>query len=125
DCGHGLVMGHYLLTNGHQRRSGAVATIAVVRGVVAYRTIRKKRRTSSASSVGCSMAAKCPPRGITVHCRTSKKRSASSRGGQGISTGNCANAIGGVMRVPAAKRSGSRRISLYSRMDDEIVPVNQ
>ena len=30
------------------------------------RTLRKKRRTSSASSSGCSMAAKWPPRGISL-----------------------------------------------------------
>ena len=35
------------------------------------RTLRKKLRTSSASSSGSSSAAKCPPRGIGVHCRTS------------------------------------------------------
>ena len=31
------------------------------------RTVRKKARTSSTSSCGCSMAAKWPPRGIVVH----------------------------------------------------------
>jgi len=72
------------------------------RGIVSisfrYRNKRKNRLMSAASSAGCSIAAKWPPRGIFVHCRTSKKRSTRSRGGHGISTGNCAKPSGGCTR---------------------------
>ncbi|MDB5023275.1 MAG: hypothetical protein JWP78_1030 [Mucilaginibacter sp.] len=33
-----------------------------------YETVEKKARMSLASNSGCSMAAKCPPAGITVQC---------------------------------------------------------
>ena len=35
-----------------------------------YRRVRAKLRMSSISRSGCSMAAKWPPRGISVHCVT-------------------------------------------------------
>jgi hypothetical protein len=47
---------------------------------------------SSASSSGSSIAAKCPPLGISVQRLTSKKRSAQSRGAVTRSSGtNLAN----------------------------------
>jgi len=50
---------------------------------------RKNVRISSASASGCSIAAKCPPRGITLQRRISVyARSASERGGRRISLGN-------------------------------------
>ena len=50
---------------------------------------RKKSRTSCASASGCSIAAKCPPRGITLQRRMSLyMRAATERGGRRISAGN-------------------------------------
>src|SRR6185312_15846448 len=43
--------------------------------------VEKKAAISCASSLGSSRAAKCPPRGMTVHRRTLYSRSTHSRGG--------------------------------------------
>lgn len=42
----------------------------------------KNRRISAASRSGFSIAAKCPPLGMSVHCTTSKVRSSQLRGGR-------------------------------------------
>src|SRR6266849_11177902 len=60
----------------------------------------KSARRSSASSSGCSSAAKCPPRGMLVQRRTSYTRSIHDRGGNGASIGKCAMATGTCNRSP-------------------------
>lgn len=45
-------------------------------------------------SSGSSMAAKCPPRGISVHCRMLKLSSAQALGSLVSSWGNTAQAVG-------------------------------
>src|SRR5580692_3697785 len=58
------------------------------------RNVRNHVRISSASNSGSSIAAKCPPRAISVQRFTLKNRSAHSRGGWLISFGKSANAAG-------------------------------
>ena len=56
-----------------------------------HRSSRKKARTSSASSSGCSSAAKCPPLGMMLQRLISvNTRAAAERGGLTISRGNSA-----------------------------------
>lgn len=55
---------------------------------------RKGRNQARRWSFGSSIAAKWPPRGISVQHCTLKKRSAHSRGGQLMSAGNRAKAAG-------------------------------
>ena len=58
-------------------------------GGAPYRSPRKNVRISSANASGCSIAAKCPPRGITVQrWMFVYIRSEIERGGRTISRGN-------------------------------------
>jgi hypothetical protein len=74
-----------------------------------YRSGRKNSRRSSASSSGCSIAAKCPPLGIIVQRTIFKPRSASSRGGMAISLGKSAPATGGSTRFRRERLSNRWR----------------
>src|SRR5271156_6179759 len=80
---------------------------------------------SLASIAGSSMAAKCPPFGISVHRVTLYPRSTYVLGGIGISRGKCAMATGTLTFSPGANLSGRLRPSQYNRMADGIERVNQ
>jgi hypothetical protein len=78
------------------------------------RSGRKKSRMSSASLCGSSIAAKCPPRGISVQRCTLKKRSAHLRGGVAMSFGKSANAPGvrfRSARLPDQLATQCRRVA--------------
>lgn len=70
-------------------------------------------RMSAARSSGSSIAAKWPPRGMSVHCATLNTRSSHTRGGWPISSGKCAKLTSGNTRCPGAKRLGCNRFSQY------------
>src|SRR5262249_41318395 len=55
---------------------------------------RRNSRMSRANCSGCSSAAKCPPRGISVQRCALKKRSAQDRGGCEMSFGKSAKPAG-------------------------------
>ena len=63
------------------------------------RTSLKNVRISSTSSSGCSRAAKCPPRGMTVQWTMLKRFSAHRLGGALISFGKIAAPVG-VLTYP-------------------------
>ena len=66
----------------------------------------KNVRISSASSFGSSIAAKWPPRGITVHRWILNAASAHRRGGRRISKGKIAAAVGVSIRFLGSGRQG-------------------
>ena len=66
----------------------------------------KNARTSSASSPGSSIAAKWPPRGITVHRWILNAASAQRRGGRRISAGKIAAPVGVSIRCFGSGRQG-------------------
>jgi hypothetical protein len=76
---------------------GAANDQAVTSGL-RYRNPLKNALTSSTSNCGCSMAAKCPPRGIAVQRVMLKRGSSQRRGDQMISLGKSAQAVGVSMR---------------------------
>src|SRR3982750_2373303 len=80
---------------------------------------------SPASSSGASIAAKCPPCGISVQRTTLYPRSTHDLGGLGSSYGNRATAQGASTRCPWASRSGVRDDSRYSRIEEAMELVTQ
>ena len=80
---------------------------------------------SSANSPGCSMAAKCPPRGMVAHRVTLYCSSTHDRGHRRTSFGYRATPVGTSMKGSRSVSTPLRFVSQYSRAEDVADRFNQ